>query len=63
MTPLDAWDVAVLNLALDLLGHHTDGRLAAARVQRTIRLQTAFLALRAQIAAVRKKLHAMQVSP
>ncbi|WP_116812455.1 hypothetical protein [Steroidobacter cummioxidans] len=63
MTPLDAWDMAVLRLALDFLRHHADVSLATARAQHNIRKQSAFLALRAQIAVVRTKLHAMQVSP
>lgn len=62
MSALDQWDFAVLNLALEFLGHHADVELANAQAQRNIRRQFAMSALRRQIASVRAKLLAMQVS-
>lgn len=62
MSPLDAWDLAVLTLALDLLGHHTDVELANARNQRNGRKQQTLLAMHRQIATVSTKLRAMRVS-
>lgn len=63
MSALDAWDFAVLNLALSFLDHHAATELANAKAQRNNRKQLAMLVMRQQIATVRTKLQAMQVSP
>jgi hypothetical protein len=60
VSALDAWDFAVLTLALDLLSHHADVEIVSARAQRNTRKQVAMLAMRQQIASVRVKLRAMQ---
>lgn len=62
MSAFDAWDLAVLTLALDLLRHHSDVELANARAQRNARKQLAMLVMREQIAVTRAKVAAM-VSP
>lgn len=60
MTALDAWDFAVLSLALDMLSHHTDVELASAQLRYNTRKRFALLAMRRQIVEVRAKLAAMQ---
>ena len=60
MTALDAWDFAVLSLALDMLSHHTDVELASVQVRYNTRRRFAMLAMRRQIIEVRAKLVAMQ---
>jgi len=62
MSPLDQWDLAVLDLALDFLGHHTDKELLKARERGNRRKQLSMLVLREQIGTVRTKLRSM-VSP
>lgn len=63
MSTLDAWDFAVLTLALSFLDHHAATEWANAKTQRNSRKQLAMLVMRQQIATVRTKLRAMQVSP
>lgn len=62
MSALDHWDLAVLDLALDFLGHHADTELLKARARCNRRKQLSMLALREQIGTVRTKLRLM-VSP
>lgn len=63
MSALDAQDIIVLTLGLDLLGRHADIELADARRRGNNAKQLAMLNMRQHIATVRAKLCAMQVSP
>nr|WP_298718756.1 hypothetical protein [uncultured Steroidobacter sp.] len=63
MSGLDAEDIIVLTLGLDLLSRHADIELANARRRGNSAKQLAMLNMRQQIATVRAKLSAMQVSP
>lgn len=58
--PLDAQDLLVLHLSLDMMSRYTDDELAKARKQSNNAKQLSMLAMRQQIANARGKLQAME---
>lgn len=61
MSTLDAQDLLILHLALDMLSRHTDNELAQARRKENGAKQMAMITMRQRIANVRAKVSAMEV--